>query len=113
MHRHAPGHRFRDLVAHPPAPCRGRLTFNRRANADPARRDFSPGRRGFAETYRVEFELKLPLASGEQPGRIADAAGNIVAGINTREFSAEEAERLARLICRGVNWFALPERGSP
>ncbi len=100
-------------MVHPLAPCRGCLTFNRRANADPARRDFSPGRRGFAETYRVEFELKLPLASAEQPGRIADDAGNIVAGINTREFSAEEAERLARLICRGVNWFALPERGSP
>ena len=59
----------------------------------PTHREFSPGRKGIAETYRGEFELvgaKLPLAaSTDKPGR------------------------LARLIVQGVNWFALVGRGGP
>ena len=76
-----------------------------------AHREFSPGRKGIAETYRGEFELvgaKLPLAaSTDKPGRIVDAEGKVIAAVDYRQLSEDEAVRLARLIVQGVNWFAL------
>lgn len=76
------------------------------------------GKAGIAETYAGEFALRgvtLPLAalaSAEKPGRILDATGAVVAGVNPAGRTEQEMYEIARLIAQGVNWFANMRSGT-
>lgn len=69
----------------------------------------SPAARGIAETWRGAFALhgvRLPIGADDL-GRIRDSNGDVVAWVTDDARGEADRAALARLICQGVNGFAL------